>query len=72
MHIMQVERRSRYGRTAFLPVNPAAEVLAEIAGTTEIRPKDIVLAAKLGFRVNLVTRASGGEVVEVETLAMPS
>lgn len=72
MHVVQVERRSRYGRGAYLPINPAAKAIAEIAGTTEIRPKDIEAAGRLGFRVIRVERTADGTAVEVETLALPA
>lgn len=72
MKTMQVERRSRYGRSCMLPVNPAAQVLAEIAGTIEVRPADIVRAAQLGFTVVRIDRRADGTTIEVETLAVPS
>ena len=72
MNIIQVERRTRYGRPAFLPVNAPARAIVEIANTTEVRPKDIAAAARLGFRVVRVERTVGGAIVEVETLALPT
>lgn len=70
MHTIQVERRTRYGRPAFVPANTHAQRIAEIAGTTEVRPKDLDLARQLGFRVVVVARLSNGKTfVEVEELS---
>lgn len=71
MRTMLVEKRSRYGRSCYLPASKAAQIIADIAGTTEVRTKDIELAARLGFTVIRVERTSAG-LVDVETLAKPS
>lgn len=68
MPTIQVERRSRYGRSCWLPVNPNARGIADIAGTTEVRSKDLKIAAQLGFTITRVERRDDGSLLEIETL----
>jgi hypothetical protein len=69
MPTLQVERRSRYGNKCWLPANDAARAIAEIAGTTEVRTKDLVIASRLGLTVARVERRTDGTLLEVERLS---
>lgn len=48
--VFEVETRSVFGNTTIYPVNEVAKAIAAIAGTTTLRPKDLVIARDvLGF-----------------------
>ena len=57
---MEILIRSQavYGQTLYYPVNGAAELLADIAGTKTLRPDDLDRALILGHEVNVIL-ASG-------------
>lgn len=68
MPTLKIERRSRYGNKCWLPANDAARAVAEIAGTTEVRPKDLIIAARMGFSIVRVERRSDESLLDIETL----
>jgi hypothetical protein len=54
--VLKVEIRSVYGEDKVYPVNNQAQMLANIAGTTTLTTKTLLLAGKMGFRVETVTK----------------
>lgn len=56
-NVIEFEVRAVYGRNTIYPVNDAAKLLAEIAGTKTLTSKVLVLAKRLGFCIVEVTPA---------------
>jgi hypothetical protein len=59
--LIQVEARNVYGKLMIYPINDAAHILADIAGTKTIAPEVLAKAKKLGHEVREVAVAKLGE-----------
>jgi hypothetical protein len=55
--VIEIEVRTVYGNTTIYPVNKAANLLAEIAGTKTLTNKTLALAERMGFAIKEVTPA---------------
>ena len=56
-NVIEIEVRSVYGNFTIYPVNEAAKLLAEIAGTKTLTNKALALAERMGFQIVETTPA---------------
>lgn len=54
---IEIEVRNVYGNITIYPVNEAAKLLAEIAGTKTLTNKTLALAERMGFLIAEATPA---------------
>ncbi len=66
-NVVQVEKRSVYGKEQMYPVNRLGHALADFKGNKTLTSSDVAFLTQMGFKVRLVAVFSG-EVVEIGPL----
>lgn len=62
MQVIQIEIKSVYGAIKYYPVNQAAQLIAQIAGTKTLSAQALKLAVQLGMQIEYVNAYASAQI----------